>query len=102
MPTARAPTRRCSPAGRRRQATAIFAANNLLAEHAWHGLRERGLVLPRDISLVAFDDVPWMTMVMPGITAVTQPTVEMGRRAARLLLRRLIVRGSTSTPPKPS
>jgi LacI family transcriptional regulator len=95
--------------------TAIFAANNALAEEAWNVLRQRRLVLPRDVSLVAFDDVPWMSMVTPGITAVAQPTVELGRRAARLLLRRLadpacapalemlqpalITRGSTAPPP---
>ena len=96
--------------------TAVFAANNLLAEQAWHVLRRRKWKLPRDVSLVAFDDVPWMTMVEPRITVVAQPTVEMGRRAAQLLLRRaedptsapalirlepsLIVRGSTG--PRPS
>jgi len=69
--------------------TAIFAANNVLAEQAWRVLRERKLSIPRDISLVAFDDVPWMGMVQPAITAVAQPTFEMGRRAALLLLRRL-------------
>jgi DNA-binding LacI/PurR family transcriptional regulator len=71
------------------QPTAIFAANNQLAEQAWHVLRRRKLSIPRDISLVAFDDVPWMGMVQPAITAVAQPTFEMGRRAALLLLRRL-------------
>ena len=69
--------------------TAIFAANNLLAEQAWTVLRERGLQLPRDISLVGFDDVPWTSMVEPAITVVAQPTSELGRRAARLLLRRI-------------
>jgi LacI family transcriptional regulator len=69
--------------------TAIFAANNLLAEQAWHLLRRRGLRLPEDISLVGFDDVAWMGMVSPGITVVAQPTEELGRRAAQLLLRRL-------------
>jgi LacI family transcriptional regulator len=94
--------------------TAIFAANNLLAEHAWQVLRRLGLRLPDDISLVGFDDVPWMAMVEPGITVVAQPTVEMGRRAAQLLLRRsvdpgcprsvetleptLVLRGSTAPP----
>ena len=94
--------------------TAIFAANNPLAEAAWNVLRRRGLALPRDVSLVAFDDVPWMTMVEPGITVIAQPTIEMGRRAARLLLARvddgvrepqvellqptLVVRGSTGPP----
>jgi LacI family transcriptional regulator len=95
--------------------TAIFAANNSLAEEAWNVLRQRDVALPRDVSLVAFDDVPWMSMVTPGITAVAQPTLELGRRAARLLLRRLadpacapalevlqpalIARGSTAPPP---
>ena len=69
--------------------TAIFAANNQLAEQAWQLLRTRKLAIPRDVSLVAFDDVPWMGMVQPAITAVAQPTFEMGRRAALLLLRRL-------------
>jgi LacI family transcriptional regulator len=95
--------------------TAIFAANNTLAEHAWQVLRRRRLRLPRDVSLVGFDDVPWMTMVDPGITAVVQPILEMGRAAAQLLLRRaedpdcprtvhmlestLVRRGSTGPPP---
>jgi LacI family transcriptional regulator len=94
--------------------TAIFAANNVLAEQAWRVLRKRGLEIPRDVSLVAFDDVPWMGMVQPPITAVAQPTFEMGRRAALLLLRRLedptcgrtvevlqpslVIRGSTGGP----
>jgi LacI family transcriptional regulator len=94
--------------------TAIFASNNLLAEHAWHVLRRSQLSLPGDVSLVGFDDVPWMAMVSPPITVVAQPAVEMGRRAAALLLRRLadpsappsveklqpslVVRGSTGVP----
>src|SRR6266545_1616826 len=94
--------------------TAIFAANNQLAEQAWRLIRRHGLEIPRDVSLVAFDDVPWMEMVQPGITAVAQPVFEMGRRAALLLLRRLddptcgrtvevldprlVIRGSTGGP----
>ena len=96
------------------QPTAVFAANNVLAEQAWHVLRDLGWKIPRQISLVAFDDVPWMEMVRPGLTAVRQPAFEMGRRAALLLLRRLedptcgrtvevlqpelVVRGSTAAP----
>jgi DNA-binding LacI/PurR family transcriptional regulator len=95
--------------------TAFFAANNLLAEQAWNVLRARRLRLPGDVSLVGFDDVPWMAMVEPGITVVSQPTVAMGVRAAELLLRRveqpqsppqlaclqpeLVVRGSSGPPP---
>jgi LacI family transcriptional regulator len=74
--------------------TAIFAANNLLAEHAWHVLRRRRLRLPEDVSLVGFDDMPWMEMVSPPITVVAQPTIELGRRAAGLLLRRIAAPGA--------
>jgi LacI family transcriptional regulator len=94
--------------------TAVFAANNVLAGEAWHVLRRVGRRIPQHVSLVAFDDVPWMEMVQPGLTAVRQPAYEMGRRAALLLLRRLadptcgrtievlqpelVVRGSTAPP----
>jgi LacI family transcriptional regulator len=99
---------------RQERPTAIFAANNLLAEQAWHVCRRRGLRLPDDVSLVGFDDVPWMEMVDPAITVVAQPTVALGHSAAKLLLLRmedpsalprleilktfLIVRGSTAPP----
>ena len=63
-----------------RRPTAIFAANNELAEHAWRVVPRRGLRLPHDISLVGFDDVGWMAMVDPGITVVAQPAFEPGRR----------------------
>lgn len=94
--------------------TAIFAANNVLTECAWQLLRRRGLRIPTDLSLVGFDDVPWMGMVDPGITVIAQPTADLGRWAASLLLRRtqdgarpphvecleptLVVRGSTARP----
>jgi DNA-binding LacI/PurR family transcriptional regulator len=54
-------------------------------------------VLPRDMSLVGFDDVQWMEMVSPAITVVEQPAVELGRRAASLLLRRIAEPGSAAT-----
>jgi LacI family transcriptional regulator len=94
--------------------TAIFAANNVLTVRAWHVLRRAGLRLATDMSLVGFDDVAWMDMVTPGITVVAQPTIDLGWRAAHLLLRRmqspglppaverlharLVVRGSTGPP----
>jgi DNA-binding LacI/PurR family transcriptional regulator len=96
--------------------TAIFAANNVLTVRVWRVLRQVGLKIPDDLSLVGFDDAPWMDMVTPGITVVAQPAFDIGRRAASLLLRRvenrslppaveclhgsLIVRGSTAPPRK--
>jgi LacI family transcriptional regulator len=100
---------------REQEPTAIFAANNLLAQAAWYALRRSRLRIPRDVSLVGFDDVPWMQMVDPELTVVAQPVFEMGRRAAKLLLARLddperapttetlqptlVVRGSTAQIP---
>jgi LacI family transcriptional regulator len=69
--------------------TAVFAANNLVAQGVWQELQRRNLAVPSDISVVAFDDLPWMTMVRPGISAVSQPVVEVGARAAETLLARL-------------
>jgi LacI family transcriptional regulator len=69
--------------------TAIFAANNILAEAALIALGQQGLRVPRDVSVVAFDDVPWMEMVEPGLTTIRQPLADMARSAAELALRRL-------------
>jgi LacI family transcriptional regulator len=78
--------------------TAVFAANNLMASGVWQELRRRKLRVPKDISLVAFDDLPWMTMVRPAVSAVSQPVVALGARAAELLLARLS--GELTGPPR--
>lgn len=104
---------------RRPDVTALFAANNRLAEGAFQALRARGLALPADLSLVAFDDVPWMSMVSPAITTVDQHTDELGRTCAQLVVDRLtgaapaepavwyiepslVIRESTAPPREPS
>ncbi len=69
--------------------TAIFAANNILAEACMLALRESQHAVPGDVSLVAFDDVEWMRMLDRGITTVRQPVAEMAQTAAEMLLRRL-------------
>jgi LacI family transcriptional regulator len=77
--------------------TAIFAANNFLAEGVLVALGQQGLRVARDVSVVAFDDVEWMSMVDPPLTAVRQPTRDMARGAAELVLRRL--RDGMTGPP---
>jgi LacI family transcriptional regulator len=69
--------------------TAIFAANNILAEAAMMAVEHEGLRVPRDVSVVAFDDVQWMAIVEPPLTAVRQPVADMARSAAELALRRV-------------
>jgi len=69
--------------------TAIFAANNFIAFGAMRAIREAGLRVPDDISLVAFDDLPPEWVFDPMLTVVTQPAYEIGTKAAELLLERL-------------
>ncbi|MHB8892315.1 MAG: LacI family DNA-binding transcriptional regulator [Candidatus Limnocylindrales bacterium] len=66
--------------------TAIFAANNFIAFGAIRALREAGLRVPEDMSIVAFDDLPEGWVVEPFLTVAAQPAYEIGRRAATLLL----------------
>jgi len=74
---------------RRDRPTAIFAANNVIAEGVWRGIQDLGLRVPEDVSLVAFDDAPWMSMVTPGVTAVAQDTVALGAAAMDRMLERI-------------
>lgn len=74
---------------RRDRPTAIFAANNLLAEGVWRAASDLGLRIPEDLSIVSFDDSQWMSMVTPGITAVAQDAVALGEAAVDQLLTRI-------------
>jgi LacI family transcriptional regulator len=69
--------------------TALIAANNAMTAGVLHALRERGLTVPRDIALVAFDDLEWFDLFSPRLTVVAQPTREIGSTAVDLLLSRL-------------
>lgn len=69
--------------------TALFAANNFIAFGAIRALREAGLRVPDDMSLVCFDDLPEDWLIDPFLTVVDQPAYEMGCQAAELLLERL-------------
>jgi LacI family transcriptional regulator len=66
--------------------TAIFAANDLSAFGAMDAIRERGLHIPEDISIVGFDDIAQAAFVYPKLTTVRQPLEEMGRVGVRMLL----------------
>jgi len=69
--------------------TAIFATNNFLAIGVLSATRERGLQVPDDIAIVAFDEIPQMELVAPFLTVARQPAAEIGRCATQLLLERL-------------
>ncbi|MCN9239379.1 LacI family transcriptional regulator [Streptomyces sp. RY43-2] len=67
----------------------VFAADNLMALGALDAIRSRGLRIPDDIALAAFDDIPWFVHTDPAITAIAQPTAELGRAAVRALIDRV-------------
>ena len=69
--------------------TAILTANNLMALGALQAIHDRGLKIPQDIAIVGFDDMPWAASLQPPLTAVAQPTYELGIMAAQLLLARI-------------
>ncbi|MFN8529373.1 MAG: LacI family DNA-binding transcriptional regulator [Anaerolineae bacterium] len=77
--------------------TAIFASNDISAFGAMDAVRERGLSIPDDISIIGFDDVPQASLVYPKLTTVRQPLEQMGQVAAEMLMARIKDR---SRPPK--
>ena len=53
------------------------------------GLREAGLSVPGDVSVVGFDDIALAALVQPPLTTVAQPIDEIGRRGAEALIQRV-------------
>ena len=90
--------------------TAILAESDRIAITAIGWLKERGLDVPGDVSVVGFDGVPEAARSDPPLTTVSQPIEEIGRRAVEGMLRygmetwretmavELVVRGSTAPP----
>ncbi len=75
----------------------LFISNNLMTVGGLQAIAEAGLSVPDDIAVVGFDDANWATALRPPLTVVTQPTYDIGRIAAELLLRRI---NGENFPPK--
>ena len=73
--------------------TALFAANDVSAFGAIEAVKDLGLRVPEDVSVVGFDDVPMASQVFPALTTVRRPLEQMGRVAVALLVAQL--RGET-------
>ncbi len=69
--------------------TAIFGGNNFISIGVMIAIRELGLKIPDDISLVSFDDIEVMSQVYPFLTVISQPAYSMGVIATELLIRRI-------------
>jgi LacI family transcriptional regulator len=72
----------------RARATAVFGASDVLALGAMAAARAAGIVIPDDIAVVGFDDIPAAKLL--GLTTVHQPEFELGTLAARVLIERLL------------
>ncbi|HEX3986988.1 MAG TPA: LacI family DNA-binding transcriptional regulator [Acidobacteriaceae bacterium] len=72
-----------------RDFTAIFCFNDISAIGAIRAIRDVGLRIPADISVIGFDDIITAAYCEPPLTTVKQPLREMGLRAAQVLLARI-------------
>jgi LacI family transcriptional regulator len=66
--------------------TAIFASNDEMAAAAMHAARRRGMEIPKDLSIIGFDDTAIASHIWPPMTTVHWPIITMGRSAALKLL----------------
>jgi LacI family transcriptional regulator len=66
--------------------TAIFTLNNRMALGILQALRELRIPCPERVSVLSFDDADWAKVFNPSLSAIAQPTFELGRRATDLLL----------------
>ena len=95
--------------------TAVFVANDQMALGLLRRLHEAGREVPRDLSVVGFDDIPEAAYFSPPLTTVRQDFAELGRRCLHILLGRiegetgptravvapeLVVRDSTGAAPR--
>lgn len=90
--------------------TAILAMSDRLAAGALQAAAQLGFQVPRDLSVIGFDDAPLAAQLVPPLTTVRQPLIEKGRLAAELLFRptdqrrhvlpvSLVARRTTAPPP---
>lgn len=66
--------------------TGIFASNDVMTFGVMEAVRDRGLRIPDDVSIIGFDDIPQAASVYPPLTTIRQPLAEMGATATRMLL----------------
>ncbi|PLT34484.1 LacI family DNA-binding transcriptional regulator [Bacillus sp. V5-8f] len=67
--------------------TAIFAANDEMAIGAIKAVKSKGLGVPKDISVVGFDDIKFASIFEPSLTTIAQPSYEIGKKAIQLLIK---------------
>lgn len=69
--------------------TAVFVASDTMTINALRAVHEAGLVIPDDLAIVSFDDLPLAALATPPLTTIRQPIYELGSSAAKLLIDQL-------------
>src|ERR1700737_4694959 len=78
--------------------TGIFVHHDLMAFGALRAAEERGLLVPRDLSMIGYHNLPHVERIVPPLTSIRQPREELGRTAAEILITML---KSPGRPPAP-
>jgi DNA-binding LacI/PurR family transcriptional regulator len=76
--------------------TAVIAVSDSMALGAMQTIKEAGLHIPQDISVVGFNNAPFTGMVDPPLTTVDAPLYQLGQTGAKILHQ--LIEGSTSPP----
>jgi LacI family transcriptional regulator len=77
--------------------TAIFSASDSMALGALRAIRDRGLIVPDDVAVIGFDDLPMAAYASPPLTSVRQPISEMGAHAVRVLVEQIKGQGPATS-----
>ncbi|PIE33465.1 LacI family transcriptional regulator [candidate division KSB3 bacterium] len=79
--------------------SALFSSGGVMSVGALIEIKQRGLVMPRDLSFISFDDEKWCLLTDPPLTVIAQPVNEIGTEAAQLVIQ-LIQGWGTETSQK--
>lgn len=81
-----------------KEVTAVFCTNNHLAVACLEAVKQLGLKVPEDLSIITFDDVELFQFTSPALSTIAQPLEEIGQRAVAILLKEM--KSSDPTPQK--
>jgi len=71
--------------------TAVFVASDVVALGAMRALKQHGLGIPQDLSIIGFDDIPLVKYLDPGLTTIRLPAIDLGFYAGQMLMK--LIRG---------
>jgi LacI family kdg operon repressor len=79
--------------------TAIIAGNDLVLLEVLAFLKERQLQIPQDMALIVFDNIPFAELMNPTLSTIVQPSHDMGRQAAEMLIASISAESTHQEPP---